>query len=137
MSQRMNKDLIRIFKFLIVGILNTGIDIVIFSLLVMGDVSILLAQSISYCCGVANSYLLNRVWTFKQERSRVVVEASKFICVNLLSLIIVSLILRSMYDTLGQSLIVSKVTATLIGSLINYVGSRYWVFHTSHTKEVN
>ena len=133
----MNKDLIRIFKFLIVGILNTGIDIVIFALLVMADVPILLAQSISYCCGVANSYLLNRVWTFKQERSRVVVEASKFIFVNLLSLMVVSLILKSMYDTLEQSWIVSKVTATLIGSLINYVGSRYWVFHTSYTKEVN
>ncbi|OOR10607.1 hypothetical protein BW897_21535 [Bacillus cereus] len=135
MRQRMNKDLIRIFKFLIVGILNTGIDIVIFSLLVMGDVPILLAQSVSYCCGVANSYLLNRVWTFEQKRSQVA--AFKFMCVNLLSLIVVSLILRSMYDTLEQSLIVSKVTATLIGSLINYVGSRYWVFHTSHTKQVN
>ncbi|MBC6971822.1 GtrA family protein [Bacillus sp. Xin] len=116
--------------------LNTGIDIMIFTLLVMGKVPLLLAQWISYSCGVANSYLLNRQWTFQRKGKQVVKEPLKFMCVNLLSLVVVSLILSGMYDTLEQSLAVSKVTATLIGSLINYVGSRYWVFRVSCNKRV-
>ncbi|MGG2094000.1 GtrA family protein [Bacillus sp. S13(2024)] len=133
----MNKGLIQILKFLAVGVLNTGIDIMIFTLLVMGETPFLLAQWISYSCGVASSYLLNRQWTFQQKgRKQVAKEPLKFICVNLLSLVVVSLILSSMHDTLEQSLAVSKVTATLIGSLINFIGSRYWVFRFSCSKGV-
>ncbi|MBO1582131.1 GtrA family protein [Bacillus sp. XF8] len=133
----MNKSWIQALKFLAVGSLNTGIDIMIFTLLVMVGVPLFPAQWISYSCGIVNSYLLNRQWTFQQKgRKQVVKEPLKFTCVNLLSLVVVSLILSGMHDTLEQSLAVSKVTATLIGSLINFIGSRYWVFRVSCNKGV-
>ncbi|KEK24434.1 GtrA family protein [Bacillus gaemokensis] len=132
----MNKSWIQALKFLAVGSLNTGIDIMIFTLLVMVGVPLLPAQWISYSCGIVNSYLLNRQWTFQQKRKQVEKEPIKFVCVNLLSLVLVSLILNGMHELWEQSLTVSKVTATLIGSLINFIGSRYWVFRISHNKEV-
>jgi putative flippase GtrA len=56
-------------KFIIVGVLNTGVDLGLYFLLTRllfstGDATVL-AKGISYSAGVINSYLWNRSWTFQ------------------------------------------------------------------------
>lgn len=130
----MNKGWVEIIKFLLVGTLNTVIDMVVFAVLVMFGVPIIPAQFMSYGCGIGNSYILNRYWTFRQKGKQTIKQPIKFIFVNFVTLGVVSLILNGMYDHLHQSLIVSKGTATLVGIFINFTGSRYWVFQASSHK---
>jgi putative flippase GtrA len=57
------------FKFLIVGMLNTGVDFALYFLLTRllfetGEMTVL-AKGISYSAGVVNSYVWNRSWTFE------------------------------------------------------------------------
>jgi putative flippase GtrA len=55
-------------KFGMIGAVNTGIDLGVFTLLTLWDWSYLPSQSLSYTCGVFNSYAMNRSWTFNERR---------------------------------------------------------------------
>ena len=77
------------FKFLIVGVLNTGVDFGLYFLLtrlLFASVdSTVLAKGISYAAGVINSYLWNRSWTF-QTRDGSWKSFLPFVLVNLIGL---------------------------------------------------
>lgn len=133
----MNKRLAEIIKFSMVGALNTGIDMAVFAVLVTFGVPIIPAQFVSYGCGIANSYMLNKYWTFHQKEKQTIKQPIKFICVNLVTLAVTSFILNGLHTDLNQSLIISKVTATVFGIFINFIGSRYWVFQASSSKGAN
>jgi putative flippase GtrA len=77
----------QLFKFLMVGTLNTAIQYAVFSVL-YGIVSVnyLIASTIGYCFGMANSYLLNRRWTFASDDPRILGEFTRFTAVNLAAL---------------------------------------------------
>jgi putative flippase GtrA len=52
-------------RFGLVGVLNTGLDFLVFVLLFYGLAwPLLVANSLGYLAGLANSYLLNSRWTF-------------------------------------------------------------------------
>lgn len=60
----------RIARFAAVGVLNTGFDFAVFNLLYYGaGAPLLLANTTGYLVGLANSYLLNSRWTFR-DRAR-------------------------------------------------------------------
>lgn len=126
----MTKRLVTLFKFGIVGVANTAVDAVVFALLAVVGVPVLMAQVISYSCGVANSYWLNGRWTFRDtargggDRAKLV----RFLITNLIVLGLSTLILMTLHDVLGWSLVMSKILATLMGMVLNYIASRYWVF---------
>ncbi|GIP20982.1 GtrA family protein [Paenibacillus sp. J22TS3] len=115
-------------QFGIVGLLNTGIDLGTFTLLIAGGFPAIPAQIISYSCGVLNSYVLNSRWTFREESGRKQQEIPRFILINLAALAVSSLLLKLMYGRSGISLILCKLAATAASLLINYAGSRYFVF---------
>jgi len=50
--------------------MNTVVDFAVFALLAAGGLSVLLAQWLAYGCGVLNSYLWNRRWTFRVKGKR-------------------------------------------------------------------
>ncbi|MCP1184044.1 GtrA family protein [Paenibacillus sp. 1781tsa1] len=125
----MTERLITLFKFGIVGIANTAVDAVVFALLAVVGVPVLIAQVISYSCGVTNSYWLNGRWTFRDarggnDRAKLI----RFLITNLVVLALTTLILMTLHDMLGWSLVMSKILATLMGMVLNYMVSRYWVF---------
>jgi putative flippase GtrA len=116
-------------RFCTVGFLNTGIDFTAFFLLNLIGVPHLLAQVISYSAGVGNSFLLNRKWTFSLKGKTNAGEVAKFIIVNSISLLASSSLLYIMYDVNHINLWPAKVAATAGGILINFAGSRLWVFN--------
>ncbi|WP_339302648.1 GtrA family protein [Paenibacillus sp. FSL R5-0519] len=126
----MTKRLATIFKFGIVGVANTAVDAAVFAILALVGMPILIAQGVSYSCGVANSYWLNGRWTFRDatrggnDRAKLI----RFLITNLIVLALSALILMTLHDVLGWSLVMSKILATLMGMVLNYMASRYWVF---------
>lgn len=66
---------IQFLKFNAVGLLNTLIDFVIFTLLNSLGMVYALAQVISYSAGTANSFILNKKVTFR-DRNRGIKKAS-------------------------------------------------------------
>ncbi|WP_226000308.1 GtrA family protein [Paenibacillus sp. BJ-4] len=129
--------LLPIIRFGMVGLVNTGVDYVIFMLLAWAGVPVLVAQTISYSCGTANSYILNSRWTFNKQRSNDTHKSQlpKFIVINLIILGLTTLLLQLLHTGTELPLALCKLIATAGGMIINYIGSRYWVFGSQSRKE--
>ncbi|WP_410513413.1 GtrA family protein [Paenibacillus sp. BR2-3] len=124
---------IQFLKFNAVGLLNTLIDFAVFTLLHSIGMLYPVAQVISYSAGTANSFILNKKVTFR-DRERVSQEGFdrtqllKFIALNLAVLGISLLLMRLLTDQLGVQVLMAKVMVTFITVIINFFGSRKWVF---------
>lgn len=124
-----NTRLVSFFRFTIVGVLNTAIDYTIFLWLSWVGVSIVPAQALSYSAGTLNSYLLNRNWTFRERNLSGTWRAFvSFIVLNLITLSCTTGLLSLLNQLTDWTLPICKLLATLAGLIINYTGSRLWVF---------
>ncbi|WP_210608330.1 GtrA family protein [Priestia flexa] len=122
------KGLLAFSKFSSVGVLNTIMDLVVYMLLTSFGMYYLVAQCLSYGTGVANSYMLNRKWTFQRKEPSTAKEVIKFLAVNLVTFICSSLILLLCHEYASFNLFVSKGAAS-IGSLgISFLLTNRYVF---------
>ena len=150
-------ELLRVLKFGLIGVLNTGIDygmfFVFFSLL---HVDKSLAQVLATAVSMTNSYFMNRYWTFRQTGRAQAGEMGKFIIVNLVSMGVTILCLNLFYDALhlerianlffgalglrlrlegSGAVLFCKLVATPFSLAVNFLGNRLWVFRKNEKKE--
>jgi putative flippase GtrA len=114
-------------KFALVGLLNTGVDVAIFFILTRFGIQYVEAQIVSYSCGAANSYLLNKVWTFRSSGLSYA-EIVRFTTVNLISLGISIVVLSLLHGMVGLELAAAKGGATVCALAANFLGNKLWVF---------
>lgn len=121
---------LELIKFGIVGVLNTLVDFVIYTILVfLFNMLPSISQGISYSAGIVNSFILNRRWTFKQAKeSNTKKQAMKFILVNGVSLAASSFVIGLLTTTLGFNVIIAKLIVTALTQVINYLGYKLIVF---------
>lgn len=68
MSRLLRAPRSRVIRFGLVGALNTALDLAVFATLFYGLAwPLLVANSLGYLVGLANSYLLNSRWTFEDR----------------------------------------------------------------------
>ncbi len=145
------KNIGHFVKFLCVGIVNFLVDYGVLTLLnsVFGC-PLVLSNIISYTCGVTNSFLLNRYWTFKKklkffsaysinlgrrvDKARTIhpvflsVDFIKFLFVNLVSLGVNTLAVYILGDLYGLPNIIAKLIATVFSFTVNFAGNKLLVF---------
>lgn len=122
-------ELLKAGKFAVVGVANTLIDYGVFTLLAQfAGVQVYLAQVIGYSCGMLNSYIFNRAWTFKAQSKFFSPALVRFLLTNLCMMGLSTLLLALFYDGLGLQKLVAKAGATLLTLGINFLLSRLWVF---------
>lgn len=130
-------------KFILVGILNTLVDIGVFNILAafFGATTLFLFsvfKMLSFIVAVLNSYLFNRTWVFEpsQNSGTFFGEMSSFfaisvggLAINISSFLIFSTILSIILDV---PLIVINTSAALFASVAslswNFLGYKFWVF---------
>lgn len=119
-------------KFSMVGVLNTIIDFLVFTVFqeVLGA-GYILSQVTGYSCGVVNSFILNKKWTFGEMNSskKQLYEIIQFIAVNLISLCITLIAMSFMVKNININLYVSKIIVTVLAQIINYTLYKFWVFN--------
>jgi len=123
----MSKRSLEFVRFCLVGTVNTGVDFTVFTVLSNMGVLLLVAQCVSYTCGVLNSFLLNRTWTFRR-RGQSTGQLIRFLALNLGTLTITYGLLVYFHNSLAWPLLVCKLLATGASLGINYIGSRLWIF---------
>lgn len=153
------KSFIQLIKFALVGVLNTLVDFLVYTLLVLvfgiseNNVFMIgLFTLIAYACGVLNSFILNTRWTFRQEYKRTAKERVMFVAVNIvswgLSYLLVWLFSNHVFS--GSSItdwvcsligfttpekvskvvsILSKLLATPFVIIVNFLGNKLLVFN--------
>ena len=125
-------------RFIIVGIVNTGVDLGIFYLLSMiPGMPHVAAKGISYVAGICNSFVWNKYWTFNAGRSEQGKrEFAVFFAVNtppLIVNVVVFTVLGIWIDS-GTAWVrlVKAFAAAVVSVTWNFLGSRYFAFrHTA------
>ncbi len=122
----------QVFKFIMVGVVNTFVDIVIYFLLtrtfnIFAD-HIIIAKAISFFVGTINSFILNRFWTFNKKDGISSLEIIKFYTVVLSSLLINISVMYLFVFLLNQTDVVAVFIATIATFVWNFILSKKWVF---------
>lgn len=132
-DKKLNAGFIQFLKFNAVGLLNTLVDFAVFTLLHSLGMMNTPAQIISYSAGTANSFIWNKKVTFRDQdrgskdgfdRRQLV----RFIVLNLVVLGISVLLIHWLTDRFGIQVLIAKVLVTFVTVIINFFGSRKWVF---------
>ncbi len=117
-------------KFNVVGVFNTIVDFVVYSIMCIFGLHYMLAQVIGYAFGVGNSYLMNSLWTFSKERKHTADEFGRFLLVNLVSLGVSLGMLWIAHNPLHiQSDLWCKAIATPAALIVNFAGNKLFVFN--------
>ncbi|MEK8211208.1 GtrA family protein [Paenibacillus sp. FSL L8-0463] len=132
-DRKLNAGFVQFLKFNAVGLLNTLIDFAVFTLLHSLGMMNTPAQIISYSAGTANSFFWNKKVTFKDKSQTSKdsfdrMQLIRFIILNLVVLGISVLLMHLLTDKFEVQVLISKVLVTFVTVIINFFGSRKWVF---------
>ncbi len=125
----MRARLREIARFVVVGLINTGIDLTVFSVAFYGlGLHLITANTLAYSIATINSYLMNKFWTFAGRSGSEVSKAefTRFVFFNLGGLALSNL---SVYVFAGfVRPLVAKLGAIGVTFAWNYLTIRRYVF---------
>jgi putative flippase GtrA len=115
-------------RFAVVGVLNTATDFTIFATLHLAHgVAPVLANITGYCAGLAQSFALNRGWTFRTPAAAAIWSTfPRFAAVNLAGLAMTSACVWQLAGPVGA--IPAKLIATVVSFFWGYFANRFYVF---------
>ncbi|MEK7478031.1 MAG: GtrA family protein [Patescibacteria group bacterium] len=123
---------ISLYKFAVVGVCNTMIDIGFYTLLTRGTSyfgdHILLAKTISFILATIFSFLVNKYWTFGHRNKVKMMEVLKFYSTALIGIFINVGSLYIFHIQLGWYDLLAVLAATGASFVWNFSFSRFWVF---------
>ena len=118
----------QILRFFISGAIASGLNFIFYSSLYLIFKNILFASISGYCIGLLVSFIFAKSWVFKNMTNQPLVKSFSLFCLIYffggmeMSLVIVFL------NGLIDNYIISWLFGALIGSLNNYLGSKYLLF---------
>lgn len=146
-GRSLKKTILQIIRFCVVGGLNTGIDIVLFNILVWvfptsNMYMLIVLNSLAYFTGALNSFFLNKLWTFRQRSSATGSQVMRFVMVTSLGIIcndaflwLATAILTSLSLQSFLWVNVAKVSAIAGSVMVSYMGMRFSVFTKDEESE--
>jgi dolichol-phosphate mannosyltransferase len=115
-------------KFCVVGATGYVVNLVVFSLLVVGlDVHYIPAAICSFLVAVTNNYSWNRIWTFRSQRGHVAYQGMRFLVVSTVALGANLLVLEVLVRA-GLTEVVAQAIAIVLVTPVNFVGNKLWSF---------
>lgn len=133
--------LYQIFKFAVVGFLNTSLDFSVLNLLsyligVYSGFYIIFLNSAAFLIAVTNSYFWNKYWTFNQQGGVKGKEFLKFAAIGFIGLALNSFLVYMittfvpLFNGLTPQLLENsaKALATTISLIWNFIGYKFIVF---------
>ena len=115
-------------RFIIVGIANTGLDFLVYGVLVSLGLKAVLANYISTTCALIFSFIFNRSYTFRKKGPTAKKEIILFVIVTLIGVwvlqpLVIKLIEAKMTGLHSQFLVAmfAKVCATAVSLTWNYI----------------
>lgn len=119
--------------FALIGVVNTTVHFVVFTVLMRWfAVPMLLASIVGFAAGVANSYWMNRTWTFVGASRANARQFAKFLLVNLVALGVNLLVLHLLAQVWGWLPELAQLGAIAFTLVVNFAGNKLWTFRVQH-----
>jgi putative flippase GtrA len=116
-------------RFLIVGGINTIVGYGAFAFFIWAGLHYFYANVLSTTIAVANSYILNKYFTFKQPKKSAA-EAVRFVSVYIISFILGNVVLYILVDRLSVTPYLAGLCNLVFTTLISWFGHKYFSFKT-------
>ena len=114
-------------KFCVVGAIGYAINLAVYDAILRTGVHYLVAATCSFLVAVTNNYVLNRAWTFRDQRRGVAAQGARFFAVSLASLG-ANLLVLHLLISLGSGKLVGQAIAIVLVTPLNFVGNKLWSF---------
>ena len=115
----------RFFVYLIGGFLSAAIDVVTFQMLLLADISLFFATTVSFMISLFVNYLFHSKFTFASKvrsssfaRYLIVVAFNYFITLGIVIF----------FSWLIYNALIGKIVSLPIVAIIGYVSGKYWIF---------
>ncbi|TRZ70766.1 MAG: GtrA family protein [Bacteroidetes bacterium] len=121
--------LLKFIKFCLVGFSGVFVDFgTTYFLKEVMKVQKYVANAIGFSLAATTNYFLNRIWTFNSHNPQIVLEFSRFFIIALIGLGINSAIIWLLNGKFRINFYLSKLVATLIVTLWNFLINAYFTF---------
>lgn len=117
----------KFIKFSIVGFSNLFISLAIYYILIFLSINYQIANTIGFFIASFNSYILNKLWVFKNNESKVS-DIIKFYVVCLSSWFLSTILLYIWIRKLGISDKIAPIVNLCVTTPLNYLMNKLWVF---------
>jgi glycosyltransferase involved in cell wall biosynthesis len=129
LARRTHKQFV---KYLIVGAANTGLDAGIYLALTRlsefwGE-HYIGAKMLSFAAGMANSFMWNRVWTFRAAAGGIGTQIIRFLIVQLTAMGINAGVLYAMVSWVGTSDLIGLIPAIGASTVTAFLANKLWTF---------
>ena len=119
----------KFIKFAITGVINTLVDFAVYSLVRRLTQNEYIAQTAGYFCGIVNSYIINRSWTFRKEKAGFFSsQLVKFLVVNGITFGLSMGATWLFNDFMQLHWIIAKLLVVAITTVVNFTLSNLWAF---------
>lgn len=118
-----------LIRYGILGVITTGINLLIFAYLEGLSINYLIANIIAYIIAVVINFLLNKKFVFKNTlKNNVYIELLKFINVRLGALVLDSILFYILVDLININVYLSRVGLSFVIILGTYIINKFYVF---------
>jgi len=125
----------QLFKYAIVGVSGTAIDFIVLYLLVeYVHLNLFVSATISFILAASNNFILNKLWTFASRSKNYKKLYIKYLIVAVVGLLITVSLMYILTNLLGLWYMLSKVLATLVVLIWNFLGNKFWTFKINPKK---
>ena len=122
------KNNFQIFKFLVSGLIASGINFLVYSLLYLIFKNLVIASFCGYFIGILLSYVLSKIWVFQNKsRQNLLKSFPAFCLIYFLGGVEMSFAIFFLNQFFNNHRI-AWLFGAFIGSLNNYLGSKYFLF---------
>ena len=118
----------QIFRFVISGLIATSINFIVYSLFYIIFKNIILASLTGYSAGLFSSFVLSKIWVFKDNSNKRIFKSFFIFClIYFLGGLEMSLIIIFVNQLVDNHKI-AWLFGAFIGALNNFLGSKYFLF---------
>ncbi len=121
--------LLKFVKFCLVGLSGVIVDFgITFFCKEILKIQKYISNAFGFCIAATSNYILNRIWTFQSDNPNITLEFTRFFFISLIGLGINLLIIWAMVGKLKVNFYLSKLVATIIVTLWNFLINAYYTF---------
>lgn len=135
----MKSEIYQFIKFGLVGISNTLIAYVAYSICVYIGIHYLIANAIGFFISVLNAYYWSDRFVFKkgegESRSTIWTIAKTYIAYGSTGLLLASILLYLYVDKLHISEYLAQLLVLVVTILLNFIINKFWSFKTKKVNE--
>ena len=118
----------QLLKFFISGVIASSLNFISYWAFYMIFRNIFFASISGYCVGILFSFIFAKLWVFKNNSRRPLVKSFSLFClIYFIGGIEMTLVIVSIYRLI-ENYKIAWLFGALIGSLNNYLGSKYLLF---------